>query len=198
MDGGGAPGNDLRRARNKLIARRLPRFAAVWLPAALAWCVVLHAEGLLDFLRELAAAIGVGSFVALAIAEGAWRAFAVAFEHRANEEASRRELEASRNAYRDLAEQANELIFTADVAGRLMYVNAATARCLGEPESAILGQPLASFLSGHPVNQRLLELLDATEPPVAPVQFEACTIHGLRWFEAEPSPVREASGRPVG
>ncbi|HLY37724.1 MAG TPA: ATP-binding protein [Candidatus Binatia bacterium] len=302
MDGGGAPGNDLRRARNKLIARRLPRFAAVWLPAALAWCFVLHAEGLLDFPRalsgfvvqvvilvaaraicrkdpgssrvlttvmgacivlgvtttavfvsaggtgdflaftllmlyllaaltfmwgwraelvllgstalvwalatrtlrfhvppvELATAIGVGSFVALAIAEGAWRAFAVAFEHRANEEASRRELEASRNAYRDLAEQATELIFTADIASRLTYVNAAMARCLGEPESAILGQPLPSFLSGHPANQRLLELVDAAEPPVAPVQFEARTIYGLRWFEAEPSPVRDASGRPVG
>src|SRR5436190_4496586 len=58
MDGGGAPGNDLGRARNKLIARRLPRFAAVWVPAALAWCFVLHAEGRLVFSRAVAGFVG--------------------------------------------------------------------------------------------------------------------------------------------
>src|SRR5262249_35439940 len=99
---------------------------------------------------EPAAGVAIGSVIALVIAEGWARAFKVALEHRANEEAGRRELEASRNAYRDLAEQANELIFTADLTGRFTYVNAVMARCLGQPESLLVGQPVAGFLSHHP------------------------------------------------
>src|SRR5262245_21618292 len=301
IDGGG-PGNDLRRARNRLIARRLPRFAAVWLPAALAWCGVLlveghlglplalagfaaqaaivvaallvcradpgarrvfrtvmaacvllglaliglfvHAGGSGDFLAftlltlylltallfmwgwraelgllvstalpwalaipgmqlrfptvERAAAVAVGSVIALVIAEGSARAFKEAFEHRANEEAGRREIEASRNAYRNLAEQANELIFTAELTGRFTYVNAAMARYLGQPESLLVGQPVDGFLSSHPANEELQALLAGAEGYVGPLQFEARTVYGLRWLETEPSAVRDPSGGLTG
>jgi PAS domain S-box-containing protein len=150
---------------------------------------------------ELAAAIMIGSTIALALAEGAARTFALAFRHRAAEEASRRELEVSRNAYRDLAEQAHEPIFASDLAGRFTYVNAALARCLGEPESALVGRAVAQFLTAHPGNRDVRELLagipggDAVLPVL---EFEAETAKGPRWFETQPSVVRDATGHASG
>src|SRR5947208_3689430 len=110
---------------------------------------------------ELVTAIVTGSVISLAIAEAGARNLEFALRHRANEERSRRELEASRDAYRDLAEHAHELILTADPSGRFTYVNAALAHHLGEPAEALLGRPVSEFLSGHPANRAIRDLLSA-------------------------------------
>jgi len=146
---------------------------------------------------ELTSAIAVGSVIALAIAHGAARGFAVAFRHRESERASRRALEASRNAYRDLAEQAHEPIFAADPAGRLTYANAALARCLGASERTLVGRAMSEFLTGHPDNRALAALFAGpAEEPLPTIELELRTVHGPRWFEAQPALVRDTAGRP--
>src|SRR5206468_4818474 len=130
---------------------------------------------------ELVAAIVTGSVICLAIAEAGARSLEIALQHRVNEERSRRELEASRNAYRDLAELAHELIFGASPSGRFTYLNAALAHHLGEPPEALLGRPVSEFLSGHPANRAILDLLTAPAVSGAPLpllEFEARTVRG--------------------
>ncbi|HJQ83123.1 MAG TPA: ATP-binding protein [Candidatus Binatia bacterium] len=298
----GDPSRSLAHARSRLITRRLPRFAAIWLPAALAWAAVLYIEGRVGALEasalpvghaaillatvavcrrnpvaprvlqlvmlacillgvtttvvfsttgasgeflaftlltlyllaalafvwgwqaeltllgltvipwlvavpgmtfavptvELVTAILVGSVLALAIAEGAGRAFAIAFRHRENEEANRRALEASHKEYRDLAEHAHEPIFAADFSGRFTYVNAAMARALGETD--LIGRPVDEFLSAHPANERLRALLRGANGAerATPLEFETRTVGGLRWFETQPSIVRDDAGTVCG
>src|SRR4029077_6505025 len=65
MDGGAA--TELRRARNRLITRRLPRFAALWLPATLVWCGVLHLEGVLGLPAAVAGFAAQAIIVAAAL-----------------------------------------------------------------------------------------------------------------------------------
>src|SRR5437667_1119558 len=146
---------------------------------------------------ELVTAIVTGSVISLAIAEAGARNLEFALRHRANEERSRRELEASRDAYRDLAEHAHELILTADPSGRFTYVNAALAHHLGEPAGALLGRPVSEFLSAHPANRAIRDLLSApaeTGAALPLLEFEARTVRGLRWLETVPSVVRDPDG----
>jgi len=146
---------------------------------------------------ELVTAIVTGSVICLAIAEAGRRSLETTFRHRLSEERSRRALEASRDAYRDLAEHAHELIFAADPSGRFTYVNAALAHHLGEPADALLGRPVSEFLSGHPANRAIRDLLMAPAEggaPLPPLEFEARTVRGLRWLETVPSLVRDPDG----
>src|SRR5262249_10493274 len=150
---------------------------------------------------ELLTAIVTGSVLCLAIAEAGARNLEVEIRHHASEERSRRALEASRNAYRDLTEHAHELIFIADPSGRFTYVNAALAHHLGEPADALLGRPVSEFLSGHPANRAIRGLLRAPAETAAPLpllEFEARTVRGLRWLETVPSLVRDADGGSGG
>ncbi len=139
---------------------------------------------------ELVTAIVTGTVISLALAEVGARNVAITLFHRASVERGRRELEASHDAYRDLAERARDPIFATDSSGRLTYVNAALALQLGEPAEALLGRPANEFLSGHPANRALRDVLAA--PPVngahcPPIEFEARTASGLRWLETIPS-----------
>src|SRR3989441_2850247 len=146
---------------------------------------------------ELVTAIVTGSVICLAIAEAGARNLETALRHRTNEDRSRRELEASRDAYRDLAEHAHELISTANPSGRFTYVNAALAHHLGESAEALLGRPVSEFLSGHPANRAIRELLSApaeTGAPLPLLEFEARTVRGLRWLETVPSLVHDPDG----
>src|SRR5438093_10280473 len=148
-------------------------------------------------LAELVTAIVTGSVISLAIAEAGARNLEAALRHRASEERSRRELEVSHAAYRDLAEHAHELIFAADPSGRLTYANAALARHLSEPAEALLARPVSEFLSGHPANRAIRDLLSApaeTGAALPLLEFEARTVRGLRWLETVPSVVRDPDG----
>jgi PAS domain S-box-containing protein len=292
----------LARARRRLLARRLPAFAAVWLPAAVAWSVALHIERgltpvavlalpalhgamaagayvtcrrrpesprvvpvvvatcaaigittiglmaavgssagfalvvllLLNVLTallfawgwrvqlvlllltvsvwvvatpalvfyaprsELAAGILSGSIICFVVAEGAARGFAATWRHRTAEARSRRELEASRNAYRDLAEQAHEPIFTVDLAGRLTYVNAAMASAAGASPAAVTGRSIFDLLSDHPDNEALRRLLEDPRVLVHELTLQLRTVSGPRWVETTPSPVTDGGSRPIG
>ena len=150
---------------------------------------------------ELVTAIVLGSLLSLGIAEGAARGIRAALAHRRNEVESRRALHASRDAYRDLAENAPELIFTTDGAGRLTYVNPAFARCFGVTPEELLGRPGGDCLSDNAVNHQVRELLDgphAASEPVPAMVFEVRTLHGTRWLETSPSIVRDGHEQVVG
>jgi len=156
----------------------------------LPWLIALHSLVFHVPTAELVTAIVTGTVISLALAEVGARNVGLTLHHRANEERSRRELEVSRDAYRDLAEQAHELIFAADPSGRFAYVNPALAAQLGEPPAALLGRPVSEFLSGHPANHAIRELLAAPRTNgnrLPPIEFEAHTARGPRWLETIPS-----------
>jgi len=149
----------------------------------------------------LAAAVGIGLVLSLAIADGSARAFRVAFFHRASEEEHKRALEVSRDAYRNLAEKASDFIYTADLEGRFTYVNEAAARFAGEPVEALVGASFTSkFLIDHPKNPDFpaLRARIAAGEAVSPFQLYVKSANGPAWIEASISGIRGADGRVTG
>jgi PAS domain S-box-containing protein len=163
------------------------------------WWLVLDAFTLFVPPLELAAAIAIGASVALVLAEGSWRGVrAVALRRRAEERVTR-ELEHSRDAYRDLAEHARDFIWSTDRDGRLVYVNEAMMRFLGRREDEILGRPGSDFLTGHVENPRFADMQSGDVPDEAPPYLVQCaTPRGPRWVEVVLSVVRDAQGAPIG
>src|SRR5260221_716931 len=159
----------LERAHRHLIARRLPYFAAGW----------------------LASAIRVGAPVSLGAAEASARTFASAVLHRGRESERARELEASHDAYRDLAENARDFIYRGDLAGRITYVNESLAAFIGAPVESIVGRRFADFLSPHPANPDLdaVRAWLAAGEHVPPLTVAATSVFGVRWVEILPSGV---------
>ena len=149
---------------------------------------------------ELATAIAIGAALALAIAEGSARTFRISFLRRESEEEMKRELKASRDAYRDLAENAQDLIYTIDLEGRFTYVNEALARYVGEPASALVGRRSVEIVSPHPSNADVPALMAALArgENVGPDIFLLRSIDGVRWVEAIASSMRDAAGRVIG
>jgi PAS domain S-box-containing protein len=147
-----------------------------------------------------AAAVLIGGALALAVAEGSARSFAIALRHRAGEAERRRELEASRDAYRDLAENARDFIYAGDLTGRITYVNAPLAEFVGEPVSAIVGRYFHDIMRPHPDNPDLdavLAWLGAGES-VPLLTFATRTAAGPRWVEVLSSGIEGPDGRIVG
>jgi PAS domain S-box-containing protein len=147
-----------------------------------------------------ATAILIGTALALAVAEGSARAFATAVRHRASDAERERELEISRNAYRDLAENARDFIYSGDLAGRITYVNAPLAAFVGEPVEAIVGRFFHEFMTPHPDNPDLDAVLArvGAGQSVPLLTFATTTAAGSRWVEVLPSGVKGVDGRIVG
>ena len=93
-------------------------------------------------LQTLAGGV-IGVLGCVAMAEGSFRSFRTAFMHQRRELERTRELQVSRDAYRDLAENATDLIWTADLDWRFTYVNEAAARYLGKHAATVVGLPCA-------------------------------------------------------
>jgi PAS domain S-box-containing protein len=55
-------------------------------------------------------------------------------------------LRESENRYRDLFDNISDFIFTHDLKGRFLTINAAVSRALGYPQEAIVGKSLADFM----------------------------------------------------
>jgi PAS domain S-box-containing protein len=146
---------------------------------------------------------GGGSVITLVIAAWAAQTF------RADERRHRAEarltatLAASRDAFRDLYENARDFIWMADLKGRLTYVNAALARLHDRPAAAIVGQTVADLLTDHPDNPPR----DGWRPGIAriragerlpPMIVQVRSASGPRWMETVISPIRDATGRVTG
>src|SRR6185369_13632668 len=113
------------------------------------WLVALPSLRFYLPVDQLLGAIAVGATVSIAIAEVSARTFAVAFERGEREREATHALAASRDAYRDLAENASDLIYTHDLDGRLTYVNTAFARFAGVAAEEIVGRDSQEFIAPH-------------------------------------------------
>jgi PAS domain S-box-containing protein len=148
-----------------------------------------------------AAAIGTGSLLSLVIAEASARAVRVLFLQRATEKAYQRDLTIALDAYRDLADNATDFVYTLDLEGRFTYVNDAAARLAGIPAPLMLGVSFADeFLVDDPRNPDVPALLArvAAGEVVPPVCMLVRAGSGPRWIEASISAVLTRNGRVVG
>lgn len=164
------------------------------------WMLVFGRFAFFVPLGELAAAVAIGATLALAIAEGTARNVrAVLRRRRAQEEASR-ELQISRDAYRDIAEHARDMIWSADLQGRLTYVNEAMMAFVGLLEVEILGRSADDFYTNNPANPDFTAMaVRALEGEILPpITVECATPRGPRWVEVVSSIVYDQHGAPVG
>ena len=84
--------------------------------------------------------VAIGSCVWLGVAELSARSFRSGWYQERARRAAAEKLAASLAAYRDLAENARDLIFTHDLDGRITYVNEAFARSCGLTAAELIGR----------------------------------------------------------
>jgi PAS domain S-box-containing protein len=173
----------------------------VWMATVVPW-VLAH-----PYLRfylptlELWTAIVIGSSVCLALAEGAARSFGTAFGRGRRAQAATDALAASRDAYRDLAENASDLIYTHDLDGRLTYVNEAFARFAGLPATELIGRRTMELILDHPATPDVPGLIarvaagETLAPQLLPVGGGE---RGIRWIECAVTGIRGGDGRVIG
>jgi PAS domain S-box-containing protein len=164
------------------------------------WLLTGPAAGLqLTTMQTVAGAI-VGIVVCVAMAEGSFRSFRTAVVHRLRELERTRELQISRDAYRDLAENATDLIWTADLGWRFTYVNEAIARYFNEPVATFVGQRVSACLTDHAANYIARDRIAAGASVTGhAVQVRPGAMHREpRWFDVVTSAVQDGDGRIVG
>lgn len=149
---------------------------------------------------ELLTAVGFGTVVSLGVSELTARGLARVREYGRDAAEHSRELAASRDAYRDLAENVRDFIWTIDLEGRWTYLNAAFARFLGGSPASLIGRPAAELTVPHPAAHdtydEIRRLAAGTTP--GPLRFLFNLPTGPRWVEALPSGVYDASDTLVG
>ena len=176
---------------------------AVQLPVTAGWLLALPSLTKRLSASERLAAVGIGSALALVVAEWAKRALHDEIRRRRAEAELGAELAASRDAFRDVYENARDFIWMADLKGRLTYANAALARLRGEPAEAIVGRTVADLLTDHPENPPriawkpgIARIRTGERLPTMIVQVHSAT--GPRWMESVISPLRDRDGRVNG
>jgi len=172
----------------------------VWVITVAVWAAAIPRMRFFLPTPELGAAIAIGSLVCLALAELTARAFGISFERGEREAAATRALAASHDAYRDLAENAHDLIYTHDLSGRLTYINEAFARYAGRPASDLVGHLCQELMARHPdapdLDAILVRVAAGNVPP--PVLLPVRLRDGLRWLECAVSAIEDGHGTVVG
>jgi PAS domain S-box-containing protein len=167
---------------------------------ATVWLLALPRLGVSSAPLELLGVSAISWVITVGLAESMARTFRLGLDLRAREQAAVEALQASYDAYRDLAENARDFLWTADLSGRLTYVNESTARLLGAPASELIGRTTYEFITDHPENLDI----DATVAKLAageaiPLQRVECkTALGPRWFEVTTANIRGLDGQVVG
>jgi two-component system sensor histidine kinase UhpB len=144
--------------------------------------------------------IAIGSCVWLGVAEAAARSFRTSWHQERARHVAARKLAASRDAYRDLAENARDLIYTHDLEGHLTYVNEAFARYVGTPAAELLGRSCPDMMprEGNPDPRAAIARLAAGEA-VPPLLFWVQAGNGQhRWLECVISGIRDPDGGVAG
>ncbi|MDD1632665.1 MAG: PAS domain S-box protein, partial [Methylococcaceae bacterium] len=164
------------------------------------WMLVLKRFAFFVPLDELAAAVAIGATLALAIAEGTARNVRAVLRRRRAQEEATRELQISRDAYRDITEHARDMIWSADLQGRLTYVNEALMGFLGLPAAEILGRSPGDFYTTNPANLDFPAMVTRAlaGEVLPPLAIECATPRGPRWVEVVSSIVYDQDGAPVG
>lgn len=176
-----------------------PQLALNTITAAI-WFAALPHLGVSALPLELVGVTILSWVITLGLAESLRRTFHASLRLRAREQEAIEALQTSYDAYRDLAENARDFIWTSDLQGHLTYVNQATARVLGDTPNALVGRATAEFLTDHPGNVDAMATFarvggGETIPPLA---LEWRTAIGRRWFEIVGTRIRDRSGRVVG
>ena len=140
-----------------------------------------------------------GAIIAVGAAKWFTDVFRSEIRRQMSEETMRGALAASRDAYRDLAENAHDLIWAADLEGRLTYVNEAFIRAFGPAES-LIGSRIDNLRTDHPDNPDFPSLVTAhaAGERVLALVAQSRTLSGPRWFEALVTAIQETDGRIVG
>ena len=108
----------------------------------------------------------------------------------------RARLEAS---YRDLVEQASDMIFTQDLSGRITSINPAGARFLGREPGEIIGNSISSTFGVIAENNGFMGRRSHVHGSEFRYQFAARSSSGDdRWLDLILSPIRDRSHETVG
>ncbi|HEV7844384.1 MAG TPA: PAS domain S-box protein, partial [Pyrinomonadaceae bacterium] len=100
--------------------------------------------------------------------------------------------------YREIVEQAADIIYTRDMEGRITSINEAGARFFGRTASELLGVPLSDLL-GEEADRALPDNLKAGSDDPARVVYHAKDAQGVaRYLESVATVVRDATGQPTG
>ncbi|MCA1575375.1 MAG: PAS domain S-box protein [Acidobacteria bacterium] len=100
--------------------------------------------------------------------------------------------------YRDLVEQASDIIFTQDPEGALTGINAAGAHFLGVEPEELLGMRFTDAFKIKPQDSVLTETFKQLEPRDN-LQFRTEDANGRqRWLEIVTSPTRDRQGDTIG
>jgi PAS domain S-box-containing protein len=177
---------------------RLAAVLALW--TLVIWQIVRGSLALFVAPDELAVGCVFGSIVWIAVAEGSARAMRRAWEQQQARERAVYELALSRDAYRDLAENASDLIYTHDLEGRFTYVNTAFARYAGVDRAAMIGRSVLDVLDAsrpNPDPRAVIARIGAGEA-VPSVTLAVTTDAGERWVECVVSGIRDGDGRVTG
>jgi len=185
-------------------------FAWGWGPASvlaigsfIAWWLVGPQLELFLSVEELWVGYVAGSLVSVGLAEMSARSFRSLWDGRQSEQAALAKLEASRDAYRDLAENARDQIWVSDIEGRILYVNEASARFHRVPVSELVGQSMFEMITDHSQNPETLKALRriVRGETLPPLLFQVAPRAGgadLQWHEVLVSAVYGPDGRVTG
>jgi PAS domain S-box-containing protein len=166
------------------------------LTAALAWPSLRSFSEPVEIVLETV----IGSALCLIIAEASAQSFARAFaQERIRSEHARR-LEASYAAYRDLADNARDLIYTHDLDARITYVNEAFARFFGTTVADLIGRRTLDLVPHVPPNPEPLPLIARAlaREDLPPQMLWVNPPQGKRWLEVIVSTIVDADGTVVG
>ncbi len=102
--------------------------------------------------------------------------------------------------YRELVEQANDLIFTVDMEGRLSSMNVSGVQFLGKRQSELIGSFFADAFAVNVSNSDLMrQLKQFDEPGTAPLELETRDkSRRERWLEIGASPIKNRLGETIG
>ncbi len=172
-----------------------------WAISVVAWIAAMPYLHVFAMRTERALMLALGSCVWIGVAEAAARSFRTGWYQERARRIAADKLAASHAAYRDLAENARDLIYTHDLAGRFTYVNEAFERYVGVPANEILGRSGPDMVPRDATNPDLRAVIAriAAGEAVPPQLFWVEAPSGeQRWLECVISEIRGADGRVVG
>lgn len=101
--------------------------------------------------------------------------------------------------YRDIVEQAADIIYTRDMDGLIRSINEAGARFFGRPAFELIGQPLHSLIGEEAAALNIAEMKNVSS--LEPIRFTDCLKNPLgeeRYLEGIVTIERDSQGRSVG
>jgi len=179
-----------------------PRLALAHLATSgVAWLVAAPYLHFIVTDTERVLEIAIGSCVWLGVANASARSFRTAWYQERARQAATQKLAESLYAYRDLAENARDLIYTHDLAGRFTYVNEAFACYVGVPASELLGRSGPDMVprdTSNPDLRKVIARLAAGEAVPPQLLWVAAPGGERRWLECVVSGIRDAHGAVAG